>query len=418
MNHVITNRRGLGAMALAVATLAATAGATSNEGGGRIAIKAGLIHTAAGEPIRDGVILIDEGRITAIGPAALLTVPDGWTVREAAVATPGLVDAHTCVGLAGFLNTDRVNDELDRSESVQPELRALDAYNLDDPLIEWVRSFGVTTVHTGHAPGALVSGQSMVAKTTGSSVEEAVMVPAAMVTASLSDAGRGGAGNPGTRSKSAAVLRAKLYEGLEYSKKLAGEEAPPRNLRSEALAQVVTGELPLLVTAHTSQDIVTALRIAAEFPHLRLVLDGAAEAPRVIDEILAAGVPVIVHPTMQRSGGEAEELSMGTARRLVEAGVTVALQTGYEGYVPRARVLLFEAAVAARYGLDRERALALVTIEAAKLCGVGDRVGSLEVGKDGDVALFDGDPFEYTSHCVGTVIEGRVASEHELWTVR
>ena len=106
---------------------------------------------------------------------------------------------------------------------------------------------------------------------------------------------------------------------------------------------------------------------------------------------------------------------METARTLVEAGILTALQSGYEGYVPRSRVLLFEAAIAARYGLDRERALRMVTLDAARICGVGGLVGSLETGKHGDVALFDGDPFEYTTHCVGTVIEGQLVSDGEQW---
>ncbi|MFT4538935.1 MAG: imidazolonepropionase-like amidohydrolase [Planctomycetota bacterium] len=396
--------------------------AVAAQDSGRIAIVAGELHTAAGPVIRDGVVLIDNGRITAVGSASEISIPEGWSVRKAAVATPGLVDAHTSVGLAGWLNIDHDRDELDRSEAMQPELRAIDAYNLDDPLVAWVRSYGVTTVHTGHAPGALVPGQTMVAKTVGPEVADAVLVSEAMISAVLSDRARGSKG-PGTRAKSAALLRAALHSATEFARKQeahdAGDgDAPDRDLRKEAFARVIRGQTPLLVTAHEAHDILTALRIAQEFPTMRLVLDGAAEAPRVIDSILAAKVPVILHPQMQRASGEAKELSFETARILNEAGVPIALQSGYESYVPRARVLLFEAAIAARYGLDRLRALDMVTIDAARICGVDDRVGSLEVGKDGDVALFDGDPFEYTTHCVGTVIEGRVVSEREQWQAR
>jgi imidazolonepropionase-like amidohydrolase len=385
---------------------------------GRLAVRAGRLHTMAGPPLADTLVLIDGGSIVAIGAWGELEVPTDWPIVEAAVVTPGLVDAHCSLGLAGFLNTDHVNDEVDRSEPVQPELRAIDAYDLDNPLVGWVRSFGVTTVHTGHAPLALMPGQTMVAKTHGRTVADAVLVEEAMVAAVLGDGGRGAKGAPGTRAKSAAVLRKALLEGREQARKSAesdGDEPLTRDLRKEALARVVTGETPLLLTAHESRDLLTALRIASEFPDLRLVLDGASEAPQVIEQLGAAGVPVVLHPTMQRSGGEAENISMETARVLVEAGIPVALQSGYEGYVPRARVLLFEAAVAARYGLDRERALGLVTLDAARICGVDHLVGSLEVGKHGDLALFDGDPFEYTTHCVGTVIEGQVVSTGELW---
>jgi imidazolonepropionase-like amidohydrolase len=417
--------------------LAAAPSAASSQGGAaaadqRLAVRAGLLHTAAGEPIRDGVVLIDGGRITAVGPASSVAVPAGWPLREVAVATPGLVDAHTCLGLAGFLNIDAVNDEHDPTEALQPELRAVDAYDLDDPLVAFARSFGVTTVHTGHAPLALIAGQTMVAKTYGATVDEAVLLPEAMVAAVLGDGGRGEKG-PGTRAKSAALLRAALHGAAEYRAKRqrakgeGGGEAPAEgdgerpapppavDLRQEVLVRVIEGTTPLLVTAHDDRDLLTALRLGAEFPQLRLVLDGAAEAPQVLDELRAAGVPVIVHPTMQRPGGEARHLSMATARLLAEAGIPTALQSGYEGYVPRTRVLLFEAAIAVRAGLAPGAALRAITLDAARLIGVADRVGSLEVGKDGDLALFDGDPFEYTSHCVGTVIEGRVVSDGEQW---
>jgi imidazolonepropionase-like amidohydrolase len=141
------------------------------------------------------------------------------------------------------------------------------------------------------------------------------------------------------------------------------------------------------------------------------VLDGAAEAYLLVDQIKAAGVPVILHPTMFRSRGEAKNLSFETAAKLRAAGIPVALQSGYEGYVPKTRVVLFEAAVAASNGLKFEEALATITIDAAKILGVDDRVGSIEAGKDADLALFDGDPFEYTSHCVGTVTDGRVVHD-------
>jgi imidazolonepropionase-like amidohydrolase len=131
----------------------------------------------------------------------------------------------------------------------------------------------------------------------------------------------------------------------------------------------------------------------------------------VVDDIKAAGVPVILHPTMWRAVGEAENLSMETAMRLREAGVRFALQSGYESYVPKTRVVLFEAAVAAARGLTAEQALSAMTLDAARILGIDGRVGSLEPGKDGDVALFDGDPFEYTSHVTGVVIDGKVVSE-------
>jgi len=168
--------------------------------------------------------------------------------------------------------------------------------------------------------------------------------------------------------------------------------------------------VPLLVTVQRHQDIMSALRVAQEF-ELDLVLDGAAEAFLLIDEIKAAGVPVIVHATMQRAAGEAENLSMETAGKLDAAGIRIAFQSGFESYVPKTRVVLFEAAIACANGLSHQRTLRALTLGAAELLGIDERVGSLEVGKDGDLALYDGDPFEYTTHCIGTVIEGDLVSD-------
>jgi imidazolonepropionase-like amidohydrolase len=380
-----------------------------------LAVKARIVHTVAGKPIADGVVLVKGGKIAAVGPAASVKLPAGIEVLEAAVVTPGLVDAHCSLGLAGILNYEHDKDELERSEALQPELRALDAYNPKEALVEWVRGFGVTTVHTGHAPGAVISGQSIVVKLRGDTVDEAVLVKSAMLTATLGEGAtsRSDKSQPGTRSKAAALLREELVKAqafVEKRKKAEQDQKPPeRDLGLETLARVLAGELPMLVTAQRAQDIATALRLAKEFG-FRLVLDGAADAHRMLDELKAAGVPVIVHPTMFRAVGEAENLSLETPGVLRKAGIQVALQSGYEGYVPRSRVLLFEAAEAAAYGLPFDDALALVTLEPAKLLGLAQRLGSLEPGKDADLALYDGDPFEYTTHCTAVVIDGVVVS--------
>ena len=142
------------------------------------------------------------------------------------------------------------------------------------------------------------------------------------------------------------------------------------------------------------------------------MLDSAAEAYLCLDRIKAAGMPVILHPSMRRAGmGETENISFETAAKLREAGIPFALQSGYEGYVPKTRVALFEAAIAAANGLTTEQALAAITTDAARILGIDDRVGALRPGLDGDVAIFDGDPFEYTTHCTGVVIDGRIVSD-------
>jgi imidazolonepropionase-like amidohydrolase len=341
------------------------------------------------------------------------------TVLDAAVVTPGIIDAHTTVGLSGLFNNPADQDQLERSEQIQPELRAVDAYNPREGLVEWVRGLGVTTIHTGHGPGTIVSGQTLITKTTEGPIDEVVLVPQAMVAATL---GRGTlvdeeGKSPGTRPKAMAMLRGEFVAAKTYRDKLAtgGDKAPDRNLRLEALASILDGERPLMITVHRHHDILAALRLADEFD-IPIVLDGCAEAPLVLDEIRAAGVSVILHPTMMRAGGlwdlaETRNASLETAAKLQRAGIPFALQSGFESYVPKTRVVLFEAGVAAGHGLPFEQALAAITIDAARLLGIADRVGSLEIGKDGDVALYDGDPLEYTSHCIGTVIDGRIVSD-------
>lgn len=373
----------------------------------QIAVKGETVWTMTGEPITNGVVLIDNGKIKEVGPAANVRIPQNYRIVTAKVVTPGLIDAHTVIGLNGYLNQPHDQMALESTSSIQPELRATDAYNAEERLIEWVRGFGVTTIHTGHQPSALMSGQTMIAKTVGRNIDEATMVPTAMIAVTLGQSGIASAGkSPGTRAKQIAMLRAELIKAQENSKKT----DPARDLKSEILMRVIKREIPLLITAHKAQDIASALRLAKEF-NIRIVLDGASEAHLMLDEIKASRFPVIVHPAMARAGGDTASLSLTTAAKLKAAGIPTAMQSGYEGYVPKTRVVLFEAALAAANGLSKADALAMLTIDAAKLLGIDARTGSLAVGKDADIAMYDGDPFEFTTHCVGTIIDGKLVSE-------
>lgn len=366
----------------------------------QIAVKGNVVYTMAGDPIENGVVLMRDGKIERVGRFA---VPDGYEVMEVAVVTPGLVDAHTVVGLAGYLNQPHDQDQVERSAPIQPELRAIDAYNPREALVEWVRGFGVTTIHTGHGPGVLVSGQTMIVKTVGNDVDEAVIDPAAMVAVTLGNGARASSGSPGTRSKMIAMLRSELLKAQNY------DPEKGTDLRMETLKAVLNGDMRMLITVERAHDILTTLRLAEEFG-IDIVLDSASEAYLVTEQIKAAGVPVITHPTMARHGGERANATFEAGAHLRDAGIPFALQSGFEAYVPKTRVILFEAGVAAANGLSFEEALASITIDAARILGVDDRVGSLEVGKDADVALYDGDPFEYTTHAIGVIINGEVVS--------
>lgn len=379
-----------------------------------LAVRGEIVHTMAGEAIRDGVVLIRDGKIEKVGPAGSVAIPANVTPLRAAVVTPGLIDGRATAGLTGIFNHAHDQDQLEHSSPMQPALRAIDAYNSHEDLVAYLREYGVTTLHTGHAPGELISGQTMIVKTMGNTVDEAVIVPVAALAANLGPgAQKGGGKSPGTRGKEMEMLRAELLKAQAYAKKLEKddpEKQPDRDLGKEALVRVLKGELPLMITAHRAQDIASALRLQREFG-FRLWLDGAAEAYVLIDEIKAAGVPVFVHPPMMRMYAELKNASMETAARLRHAGVPIALESSFEDYVPKTRVILFEAAIAAANGLTFDEALGAITIDAARILGVADRVGSLEVGKDADLALYDGDPFEYTSHCIGVIINGQVVSE-------
>ncbi len=377
-----------------------------------LAVQGETVHTMAGAPITDGVVLIKDGKISAVGPAASTAIPAGMRVLKARVVTPGLIDARSVVGLSGILNQPQDQEQLEKSAPMQPELRAIDAYNGRDPLVEYVRRFGVTTLHTGHAPGALISGQTMVVKTFPATLEQALVKPDAMIATTLGGgAVTGDKGKaPGTSAKAVAMLRAELLKAQDYGRKQKNPDAekrPARDLHFEALGRALEGSQPLLVTVHRHQDILAALRLAAEFK-LKIVLDGVTDAPLVMSEIKASGFPVLLHPTMARAQGETENLSWETAAKLQQAGVPFALQSGFENYVPKTRLVLFEAGVAAANGLTFPQALASITVDAARVLGLDKRLGSLEVGKDADVALYDGDPFEYTTHCTGVIVSGTV----------
>ncbi len=375
------------------------------------AIKGETVFTSAGEPIKNGVVLMKDGKIEQVG--ANLSIPSGYAVYEAKVVTPGFVDAHSVVGLAGIFNQKHDQDQLETSSPIQPELRAIDAYNAQEALVVFLREMGITTVHTRHGPGASIRGQTMIAKTVGESVEEAVIKPEAMIAMTIGSAVASNFKTPGTRSKGIAMLRETFVSAQQYAAKMKEKDEskrPPRDLKKEAVAKLLNGELTALVTAHTARDIMTALRLKEEFG-FPMVIDGGAEIYNILDEVKKSGVPVIIHPSMMRTNGDGQHATFETAGKVAEAGIPMAFQSGFEGYVPKTRVITFEAAIAVANGLNYNQAMNALTIDAAKILGIQDRVGSLETGKDADVVLYDGDPFEYTSHVLKVFVNGKLVSD-------
>ncbi|MFM8402296.1 MAG: hypothetical protein ACKOAH_31110, partial [Pirellula sp.] len=285
-----------------------------------------------------------------------------------------MIDVRSSVGLSGILNVDHDSDHLETSSPLQPELRAIDAYNPREELIEYVRGFGITTVHTGHAPGELISGQTMIAKTRGGTVQDALVFDGKAVCATLTESSqKSGKQSPGTRGKQMAMLRALLIEASEYRTKLSkqsketeanDESKVARNLKLEAIVDVLEGKKALLITADRAQDIASALRLGEEFS-IRIWLDSAAEAYQLIPQIKKAGVPVLLHPSMARANGDRENMTFRSASILKENGIPFAIESGFEAYVPKVRIVLFEAALAAAHGLSKEAALESITLSAA-----------------------------------------------------
>ncbi len=392
------------------ALLAATAFAQADD----LLVRAELIHTAAGDPVSHGAILIRDGKIVRVGREDRMRLPDNITVLEAEVVTPGFVDIRTTDGISGVYGGRsgqvRDQDQLETSDPVQPELRPIDAYNAADPLIDWVRQFGVTTMHTGHGPGAVISGGTMIVKTTGDTVEEAVVATDTAVAITLGPSISDNFESPGTRSKTVALLRSALIEAAEYAEKRNSKAPPGRDLKKEMLARVLAGDTVAMIRAHSRQDIITALRLRDEFG-FELWLDGASDAYLMTDLLKEADVPVLLHPPMMRAGGETRNASFAAAAVLQEAGIRYAIQTGHEGYVPKSRVLLFEATIAVVNGLAAEDAIIAITRTPAELLGIDDRVGTIEKGKEADLVLFNGDPFEYRTQVCGVIVAGEPVSE-------
>jgi imidazolonepropionase-like amidohydrolase len=399
--------------------LALAAGAPSASAGDWLAVRAARVHPVASEPIEDGVVLVRDGRIAAVGRAADVEVPPGARVIEAAVATPGFIDAQSTVGLSGLRNVPAVLDQDETTAPDQADLRTLDAFDPHAPLLRYLLEHGVTVVQASPGPSVPIAGQAGLFRTAGESADAMTLrFPSALVfnlgeTPKSTFGARGQF--PSTRMGTAALIRRRLEEARTAGERWATwfGPAPPYDAGLEVLGRVAAGELPAIFVADRADDIATAVRIAREFG-LRATVAGAGEAYRMADALRASGLGVILGPVMARPATpELEYASFENAARLAAAGVPFALRSGFEDYVPRNRVVLFEAAVAVANGLARADALRALTLDAANLLELAGDHGSLEAGKVADVVLFDGDPFEYTSHVTTVVIDGRVVRPQE-----
>ncbi len=390
-------------------------GAAGVEGSpSRLAVLAGRIHTVSQGVILDGVVLVEDGKIAAVGPRDKVPLPPGIPTLTAAVVTPGLIDAHTAIGLSGATNTlaDQDHDEL--SDPNQADLRVLDGFNPGEPLLEYACRQGVTVVHAVPGRANVIAGQTGVFLTHGRTAESMTLRFPAGLLVNLGEAPKKTYPNklPTTRMGTAALVRTAFAQAQNHArKKAAAREDKPvaPNPKLDALALALDGKVPVIFAAHRADDLATALRLGKEFG-LRPRLDLATEGYLMAEDLKAARVPVVVHPTMQRAAESMETYhsQLCNAAVLAGRGVPLAIGTGFEAYVPKTRVLRHEAAMAMVSGLGRERALAAVTLDAARILGIDGQRGSLEPGKAADLVLYDGDCFEHTTQVTHTLIGGRV----------
>jgi imidazolonepropionase-like amidohydrolase len=411
-------------LGIVLAAVAATAGFPVLEWGGPVAqaesgvvaIRGARLITVAGADIPNGTIVFEGGRIAAVG--ADVVVPEGARLidGDGLTVTPGFIDGFTAVGLREIGSLDPDVDE--PHAAVVPQLRAADALNPDNRFVDIARRAGTTCVLVVPGDHNLLAGQSALVSLGGRTATEMILSTPFAMHATLGERPKRRFGAkekaPATRMGEMALLRQTLVDAQAYRQKVraakAGGKPPDRDLKLEALVPVVSGELPLVVSADARIDIMNALRLASEFD-LKLVLGRGAEADRVVDQLAARKIPVIIGPlSAWQQSVETLRASPATAAALHRAGVRFAFQSGVDG---QAGDLLALARAAIAAGLPREAAFGALTLDAAAIFGIEDLVGSLEVGKRGDVAVFDGDPLG--GPCDVRMVTVSVGSHLEVW---
>lgn len=379
-------------------------------------IRNARLYTMEGPGLLEGGdVLIDSGKIAAVGVNLSASGAREIDARGAYV-TPGFIDPHSHIGLWADGERDETGDGNEMTDPVTPQMRALDAVNPVDPCFAEACRAGVTTVATGPGSANVLGGQFLAMKTFGGSlkamlVKEPLAMKAAFGENPKMVYGSGGK-RPSTRMATAAVLREAFYEARAYMEKRACADADKRpdfNLKNEALAMVLRRELPLKMHAHRADDILTAIRLAEEF-NLRASVEHCTEGYLIADELRKANVGVILGPLLtDRGKPELKNLTMKAPAILYRAGVKFALMTDH-GVIPEP-YLPVEAGLCVREGLPEMEAMRAITIHAAGVLGLEERLGSLAPGKDADVVLFDGHPLETRTHASLVIVNGNIAYE-------
>jgi imidazolonepropionase-like amidohydrolase len=362
----------------------------------------------AGPEIERGVLVVQGGRIVAVGGAST-AIPAGAVRHDVSGKTlmPGIVDTHSHIGGV---------EGGDDSAAIQPDVRVLDAINVRDARIQKAQAGGLTTVNVMPGSGLLLSGQTLYIKLRdGQTIDDLLIrleggaIAGGMKMANGTNS-RGKPPKPGTRAKSAALMREQLIKAQEYRQKIrdAGDDKtklPARDLGLEALVEVLEGKRIVHHHTHRHDDVLTVLRLSKEFG-FRVVLHHISDGWKVANEIAAAKAPCSVI-VVDSPGGkiEAKDASLRTGAVLDKAGAAVAFHT--DDPITDSRLLLRSAALAVRAGMPRTRALEALTLTGARMLDLQSRVGSLEPGKDADFVILDGDPLGVRTKVLETWVEGR-----------
>ncbi len=378
-----------------------------------LAIVNAVIYPVDKEVIKKGTILVDKGKIVEVGPD--VSVPEDAQVIDAAgrMVFPGFIDAHSHLGLdescIGFEGSD-VNEATD---PVTPNMRAIDGFNPLDITVKEARENGVTACAAGPGSANVVGGTFMAIKTFGTRVDDMIIKePVAMKVAFGENPKRvysGKGKTPSTRMGTAAVLREILAKTVRYNKQIeaAGDDPtklPQYDAKLEAMLPVIRREIPIKAHAHRADDIFTAIRIAKEF-NIKITLDHCTDGALIADTLAKEGLPAIVGPSFgHRTKFELTNKSFVTPGILAKAGVKVAITT--DSPVTPLHSLPLMAGMAVAAGMDECEALRAITLNAAEIIGIADRVGSITPGKDADIAIFEGHPFEISSKPWMVLING------------
>ena len=365
----------------------------------------------------DGYVRIEQGRISAVGNMRecdrnLLKSRKDIQVIDAKgnLVMPGIIEAHCHMGITEEKKGMEGDDCNENVDPITPYLRAIDAINPMDAAFHDALQAGITSAMIGPGSATVVGGQFAFLKTHGRCIDRMIVkAPAAMKVAfgenpKVNYSGQGN--SPATRMAIAAMLREELTKAKEYQKKRQSNPEEISDFRYECWLPVLKGEIPIKAHAHRADDILTAVRIAKEFG-LRMTIDHCSEGHLIMEELKAAGFPAIVGPDMaSRNKIEVKNMAFKTAGLLSQNGILTAITTDHP--VSMIQFLPICAGLAVKVGMDMEEGLKAITINAARICNVADRVGSLVVGKDADIAIFDGNPMEVFTRNLCTIVDGKI----------